>query len=386
MIPYGRQDVTQADIDAVVAVLGSDFLTQGPYVPEFESAVASKVRAKHAVAVNSATSALHIACITLGVGPGDWIWTSPISFVASANCGLYCGAMIDFVDIDPETYNICPCALEEKLLRAATLGRVPTVVVVVHMAGHPCDMAAIKRLSDQFGFKIIEDASHGIGARYDGEYIGNCAYSDIAIFSFHPVKIITTAEGGMALTNDPAIANRLQRLRSHGITRDVAQMEKSPDGSWYYEQLDLGFNYRMNDLQAALGLSQLKRLDHYVDVRRQLASRYTERLVGLPVKLPLEAESCRSSFHLYIVRIDSQRASVSHAKVFEFLRSSGVGVNLHYIPIHLQPYYQRLGFRNGMFPKAETYYSEALSLPIYPNLSHREQDHVISALEASLSE
>lgn len=386
MIPYGRQDVTQADIDAVVEVLSSDFLTQGPYVPDFESAVASKVGAKHAVAVNSATSALHIACLALGVAQGHWVWTSPISFVASANCGLYCGAMVDFVDIDPETFNMCPRALEKKLLVSKTLGRLPTVVVVVHMAGQPCDMAAIKGLSDRFGFKIIEDASHAIGARYKEGYTGDCAYSDITVFSFHPVKIITTAEGGMALTNESAIAGRLQSLRTHGITKDIAQMENAPDGLWYYEQLDLGFNYRMNDLQAALGLSQLKRLDRYVDVRRQLASKYSERLRGLPVKLPLEAEGCRSAFHLYIIRIDLQQLSARHATVFESLRSSGVGVNLHYIPIHLQPYYRRFGFRRGMFPNAENYYSQAISLPIFPSLSSKEQSHVISVLETVLSD
>ena len=384
MIPYGRQQVTQADIDAVVDVLRSDFLTQGPHVPAFERAVSSKIGVEYAVAVNSATSALHIACLALGVADGDWVWTSPISFVASANCALYCGAKVDFVDIDPETFNVSPQALEEKLLLAQVEGRLPKVVVVVHMAGQSCEMAAVRELSRRFGFKVIEDASHAIGARYKAEYVGNCAYSEITIFSFHPVKIITSAEGGMAVTNDAAIASRMRRLRTHGITKDTAEMEHRADGSWYYEQLDLGFNYRMNDLQAALGASQHHRLDQYVDARRELASAYSQHLLELPVKLHQEANGCRSSFHLYIIRLDLEKITKTHGTVFESMRKAGVGVNLHYIPIHLQPYYQRMGFKRGQFPHAEKYYSEAISLPIYPTLSYEKQGQVISALKAAL--
>jgi UDP-4-amino-4,6-dideoxy-N-acetyl-beta-L-altrosamine transaminase len=384
MIPYGRQEITQADIDAVVEVLRSDFLTQGPMVPRFEKAVADYCGAKHAVAVNSATSALHIACLALGLGPGDRLWTSPITFVASANCGLYCGAEVDFVDIDPRTYNLCPKALERKLVEAERQGRLPKIVVPVHLCGQPCDMQAIHALSQRFGFRIIEDASHAIGGKYRGEPIGNGRYSDITIFSFHPVKIITTAEGGMALTNDAELAERMALLRSHGITRDPAQMTHAPDGPWYYQQVDLGFNYRMTELQAALGVSQMERLDDYVSRRHALAKRYDEQLADLPVTLPWQHPDCYSSLHLYVIRLKRDQIGRTHREVFEALREQGIGVNLHYIPVHTQPYYQRMGFKAGDFPEAERYYAEAISLPLYPTMTTAQQDQVITALSKAL--
>lgn len=384
MIPYGRQDITQADVDAVTAVLNSDFLTQGPAVPRFEAAVASLCNARHAVAVNSATSALHVACLALGLGPGDVLWTSPITFVASANCALYCGAEVSFVDIDPRTYNLCPQALERKLAAAERGGRLPKIVVPVHMCGQPCDMQAIHELAKRYGFRIIEDASHAVGARYCGQPVGNCLYSDITVFSFHPVKIITTAEGGMALTNDDSIANRMSLLRSHGITRDAAQMTHAPDGPWYYQQIDLGFNYRMTELQAALGLSQLVRLEDYVRRRHVLAERYDEGLSELPLTLPWRRPDCYSAFHLYAIRVEEGAARRSRMEVFKFLRENGIGVNLHYIPVHTQPYYQRLGFMQGDYPEAESYYAEAISLPLYPGLDTGQQDQVIDTVRRAL--
>lgn len=385
MIPYGRQKITQADIDAVVGVLRSDFLTQGPMVPLFERSVAEYCGARHAVAVNSATSALHIACLALGLGPGDRLWTSPITFVASANCALYCGAEVDFVDIDPRTYNLCPIALEQKLLEAELAGKLPKVVVPVHLCGQPCDMAAIHALSQRFGFRIIEDASHAIGGKYRGEPIGNGRYSDITIFSFHPVKIITTAEGGMALTNDAALAERMALLRSHGITRDPAQMTHAADGPWYYQQIDLGFNYRMTELQAALGVSQMARLDEYVAGRHALAARYDELLAGLPLRTPWQHPDSYSGLHLYVIRLQLDKLSRTHRQVFETLREQGIGVNLHYIPVHTQPYYERMGFKAGDYPESERYYAEAISLPMYPTMSDEEQLQVVAALHAALA-
>jgi UDP-4-amino-4,6-dideoxy-N-acetyl-beta-L-altrosamine transaminase len=384
MIPYGRQEITQADIDTVVEVLRSDFLTQGPMVPRFEKSVADYCGAQHAVAVNSATSALHIACLALGLGPGDRLWTSPITFVASANCGLYCGAEVDFVDIDPRTYNLCPKALERKLVEAEQQGRLPKIVVPVHLCGQPCDMQAIHALSQRFGFRIIEDASHAIGGKYRGEPIGNGRYSDITIFSFHPVKIITTAEGGMALTNDAELAERMALLRSHGITRDPAQMTHAPDGPWYYQQIDLGFNYRMTELQAALGVSQMQRLDDYVSRRHALARRYDEQLADLPVTLPWQHPDSYSGLHLYVIRLKLDQIDRTHREVFEALREQSIGVNLHYIPVHTQPYYQRMGFKAGDFPEAERYYAEAISLPMYPAMTTAQQDQVITALSKAL--
>lgn len=384
MIPYGRQDITQDDIDAVVAVLRSDFLTQGPQVPRFEAAVAEKVGAAFSVAVNSATSALHIACLALDLGPGDWLWTSPITFVASANCGLYCGAQVDFVDIDPRTYNLCPQKLEQKLISAEQVGRLPKVVVPVHLCGQPCDMQAIHALAVRFGFKIIEDASHAIGGKYKGEPIGGCRYSDITVFSFHPVKIITTAEGGLALTNDAVLANRMALFRSHGITRDAAEMTHASDGPWYYQQIELGFNYRMTELQAALGLSQMARLDQYVTRRHQLAQQFDERLAELPVTIPWQHPLGYSGLHLYVIRLQLDKIGKTHRQVFESLRDQGVGVNLHYIPVHTQPHYQHMGFKLGDFPAAECYYAEAISLPMYATLTDEQQDAVISALARAL--
>ncbi len=383
-IPYGRQDITDADIAAVVAVLRSDWLTQGPAVPRFEDAVARYCGAQHAIAVNSATSALHIACLALGLGPGDRLWTSPITFVASANCGLYCGAEVDFVDIDPCTYNLCPKALEHKLLEAEQQGRLPKVVVAVHLCGQSCDMQAIHALSRRFGFCIIEDASHAIGGRYQGEPVGNCRYSDITVFSFHPVKIITTGEGGMALTNDAGLAKRMALLRSHGITRDPAQMTHGPDGPWYYQQIELGFNYRMTELQAALGVSQMDRIDDYVRRRHALAERYDARLAGLPLTLPWQHPDSYSGLHLYVIRLKLDQIDRTHREVFEALRGQGIGVNLHYIPVHTQPYYQRMGFRAGDFPEAERYYAEAISLPMYPTMTESQQDQVVAAIAEAL--
>jgi UDP-4-amino-4,6-dideoxy-N-acetyl-beta-L-altrosamine transaminase len=381
MIPYGRQEITQSDIDAVVAVLRSDSLTQGPVVPKFEQAVADHCEASHALAVNSATSALHIACLALGLGPGDWLWTSPITFVASANCGLYCGAQVDFVDIDARTYNLCPQALERKLIVAEREGRLPKVVVPVHLCGQPCDMQAIHALAQRFGFKIVEDASHAIGGKYKGEPIGNCHYSDITVFSFHPVKIITTAEGGMALTNNAELASKMALLRSHGITRDPTQMTHEADGPWYYQQIELGFNYRMTELQAALGLSQMARLDEYVARRHKLARRYNQLLVELPVTTPWQHPDSYSGLHLYVIRLQLDEVKLSHRQVFEALREGGIGVNLHYIPVYTQPYYRRVGYRPDFFPQAQSYYREAISLPMYQTLTDGQQDRVVSVLK-----
>ena len=353
MIRYGQQDITQADIDAVTSALKSVNLTQGPAIPLFEESVKAHTGVKYAVAVNSATSALHIACLALGLEPGDWLWTTPNTFVASANCGLYCGARIDFVDIDSRTYNLCPKALERKLVQAEKDGTLPKIVVPVHLCGQPCDMVAIHALSQRYGFKIIEDASHAIGGRYRGEAIGNCQYSDITVFSFHPVKIITTAEGGMAVTNDGAIAEQLGLLRSHGITRDPGLMTQSMDGPWYYQQVALGYNYRMTDLQAALGASQMTRLDQYVQRRHEIAARYNELLTDLPLTLPWQHPDSYSAYHLYVIRLKSGEVAATHLEVFEALRSRQIMVNLHYIPVHTQPYYQQMGFRRGDYPEAE---------------------------------
>lgn len=384
MIPYGRQEITQSDIDAVVGVLQSDFLTQGPMVPRFEQTVADSCGVAHALAVNSATSALHIACLALGLGPGDRLWTTPVTFVASANCGHYCGAQVDFVDIDPRSYNLSPQALERKLIAAEKAGTLPKIVVPVHLCGQPCEMEAIHRLSQRFGFKIIEDASHAIGGKYQGEPIGNCRFSDITIFSFHPVKIITTAEGGMALTNDPQLAEKMGLLRSHGITRDPALMTHEADGPWYYQQVALGFNYRMSDLQAALGVSQMTRLHEYVARRHQLAARYNELLASLPITIPWQHPDSYSGLHLYVIRLQLDKISSSHRAVFESLRQQGIGVNLHYIPVHTQPYYQKMGFNAGDYPEAEKYYTEAISLPMYPTMTEVQQDQVIAALRGAL--
>ena len=384
MIPYGRQEITQEDIDAVVQVLESDFLTQGPKVPEFENTVANHVGARFGVAVNSATSALHIACAALGLGDGDWLWTSPVTFVASANCGLYCGAKVDFVDIDPRTYNLCPDAIERKLEQAREQDRLPKVVVPVHLCGQPCDMKRIKALSERYGFRIVEDASHAIGGKYQGEFIGSGRYSDITVFSFHPVKIVTTAEGGMAVTNDAELAQRMEMLRSHGITRDRARMTHEPDGPWYYQQVELGFNYRMTELQAALGLSQMTRLDDFVKRRHELARRYDEMLADFPVVTPWQHPDSYSGLHLYVIRLKLTEIRASHREVFESLRNQGIGVNLHYIPVHTQPFYEAMGFAPDDFPESMRYYNEAISIPMYHGLTFEQQDAVVEALKQAL--
>lgn len=381
MIPYGRQDISEQDINAVVDVLKSDFLTQGPQVPLFEAALKEACNVQYAAAVNSATSALHIACLALGLGERDWLWTTPNTFVASANCGLYCGAQVDFVDIDPRTYNLCAGALEKKLIAAKAANKLPKVVVPVHFSGQPCDMQAIHKLSKAYGFSIIEDASHAIGGKYQGEPIGNCRYSDITVFSFHPVKIVTTAEGGAAVTNNAKLAQAMELLRSHGVTRDTSLMTQPSEGPWYYEQVDLGFNYRMTELQAALGVSQMQRLDTFVARRHELAARYNELLKDLPITLPWQHEDSYSGLHLYVIRLQLDNIDKTHLEVFQGMRDAGILVNLHYIPVHTQPYYQVLGFEQGDFPQAEQYYKEAISLPMFPTMTESQQDEVVAVLK-----
>lgn len=385
MIPYGRQDINQQDIDAVVKVLKSDFLTQGPQVPAFEQSITEACNARYAVAVNSATSALHIACLALGLGKDDWLWTTPNTFVASANCGLYCGAKVDFVDIDPRTYNLCAKQLEQKLIAAEKVGKLPKIVIPVHFSGQSCDMQAIDKLAKNYGFNVIEDASHAIGGKYKNAPIGNGRYSDITIFSFHPVKIVTSAEGGAAVTNNADLAEKLSLLRSHGITRDENLMTQPMDGPWYYQQIALGFNYRMTEMQAALGLSQMQRLEEFVTKRHQLADRYNELLQELPITLPWQHPDSYSAMHLYVIRLSLEQNTTSHLEAFNAMRAAGILVNLHYIPVHMQPYYQQLGFKAGQFPQAERYYQEAMSLPMYPALTQEQQNTICSTLKAILS-
>ncbi len=380
-IPYGRQHIEQEDIDSVIAVLQSDYLTQGPAVERFEALVREAVGAKHAVAMNSATSALHVACLALDVGPGDMVWTSANSFVASSNCALYCGADIDFVDTDAATFNMSAAALKAKLATAQTENRLPKVVIPVHLCGQPCDMKSIGALAKEYGFKIIEDASHAIGARYQGEPIGNCAWSDITVFSFHPVKIVTTAEGGCATTQHAELAEKMQLLRSHGITRDPKLMSKEPDGPWYYEQIGLGLNYRMTDMQAALGCSQMRRLHDFVARRHELAERYDKMLKGIPIDLPWRHSDCYSGFHLYVIQLRLDEITRTHRQVFDELRARGIGVNVHYIPIYLQPYYAGLGFKPGHCPQAERYYSRSISIPLFHAMSNQQQDRVVEVMK-----
>ena len=386
MIPYGHQDISEDDVAAVNEVLRSDFLTQGPAVPRFETQLAAYCGAQHAVAVNSATSALHIACLALGVGPGDWLWTSPNTFVASANCALYCGAKVDFVDIDPHTYNMSADALSKKLERAEQERRLPKVVVPVHFGGQSCDMLGIRALGDRYGFRIIEDASHAIGGKYQGAPVGNCRYSDVAVFSFHPVKIITTGEGGVAVTNDAELADRMARLRSHGITRDPARMYGESDGPWYYQLIELGWNYRMTDIQAALGCSQMKRLDEFVERRTALADRYDHLLANNGLSLPHRDSASASAWHLYVIGWNEVDSGVSRLDAFTRLRAAGIGVNVHYIPVHLQPYYRRFGFRAGQYPNAEAYYARAITLPLYASLTEAQQDTVMEELRGVIRE
>jgi len=384
MIPYGKQDINQVDIDSVVNVLQSDFLTQGPQVPLFEKKVAKYCQVDYATAVNSATSALHIACLALDLKKDDWLWTSPNSFVASANCGLYCGAKVDFVDIDMTTYNLSISELSKKLVRAKKENKLPKVLVPVHFAGQSSDMKKIHSLSKEYGFKIIEDASHAIGGKYLNQPIGCCQYSDITVFSFHPVKIITSAEGGMATTNDVNLSERMKLIRSHGISRNQRLMDKLSEGDWYYEQVDLGFNYRMNDLQAALGLSQMQRLDEFVTKRHTLQERYDLLLERLPIIMPYQDKDCYSSLHLYPIQIDFDSIKKTRKQVFDELRKNGVGVNVHYIPIHLHPYYKKLQFKEEDFPNSELYYSKAITIPLFNSMTIEQQDDVVNALKLVL--
>ncbi len=386
MIPYGKQDISKQDIDAVTDVLCSDFITQGDQVPLFEKTLTNYCGAAHGVAVNSGTSALHIACLALGVGKGDWVWTSPISFVASANCALYCGAKVDFVDIDPRTYNLDPAALSKKLVEAKKQGRLPKVVIPVHLAGQSCDMQSIKRLSDEYGFAIIEDASHAIGGCYRDNKIGSCEFSDITVFSFHPVKLVTTAEGGAALTNQKALAKKMAYFRCHGITRNEEEMTEESHGPWFYQQVALGFNYRMTDLQAALGTSQMQRLDAFVQKRHQLIQRYNDTLSSLPLTLPFQSEDSYSASHLYIIRLVLDDISISHRQVFTRLREAGIGVNLHYIPIYKQPYFQSLGVQYDACPHAEAYYQEAISLPMFSALEDEDFTRIVTVLARILND
>ncbi|MBK8754237.1 MAG: UDP-4-amino-4,6-dideoxy-N-acetyl-beta-L-altrosamine transaminase [Candidatus Competibacteraceae bacterium] len=383
MIPYGRQNIDEADIAAVVATLRSDFLTQGPAVEQFESAVAMRCNARFAVAVNSATSALWLAYRALGLGPGDRLWTSPNTFVATANAALHLGAEVDFVDIDPDTYNLCPKRLAEKLAVAEAAGRLPKIVTPVHFAGQPCDLPAIAELAVRYGFRVVEDASHAIGASYQGEPVGSCRWSDLTVFSFHPVKIMTTGEGGMVLGRDPALATRLVELRSHGVTRDPQRMQRECEGGWYYEQIDLGWNFRLTDIQAALGTSQLNRLDAFLAQRQELADRYDRELAGLPLMRPGRDPAADSAWHLYVVRLAGD--GTIRRQVFNALRQQGIGVNVHYIPVHIQPYYQAMGFTVGAYPEAERYYQQAISLPLFAGLTLEQQNQVIERLQEALS-
>jgi UDP-4-amino-4,6-dideoxy-N-acetyl-beta-L-altrosamine transaminase len=385
MIPYGKQNINQNDIEAVLKVLESDFITQGPVVPEFEKKISNYCKSKYAVAVNSATSALHIACKALDLKSGDIAWTSPNTFVASSNCVLYCDAKIDFVDIDPLTGNISIEKLEEKLIKAKKENKLPKVVIPVHMTGEPCDMQSIDRLRKEYNFKVIEDASHAIGAKHKGSNIGDCKYSDIVVFSFHPVKIITTAEGGMACTNSEKLFNKMNLLRSHGITRDPNMMNQKPHGSWYYQQIEIGFNYRMTEIQAALGYSQMDRIDSFIKKRHEIASVYDSKLSNLPLKLPYRDVNNFSSLHLYVIRLQIDNKDINHKFIFESLRDNGIGVNLHYIPVHYHPYYMNLGFEKGMFPESEKYYDEAISIPLHPSLDDENIHKVITTITNLLS-
>jgi UDP-4-amino-4,6-dideoxy-N-acetyl-beta-L-altrosamine transaminase len=383
-IPYARQSISEADIEAVVEVLRSDWLTQGPGIARFEQVVAAYCGARNAVAVSNGTAALHLACLALELGPGELLWTSANTFAASANCARYCGADVDFVDIDPQTYNLSIPALEAKLAQAQRAGRLPKILVPVHFGGQPCDMQAIGALAARYGFRVVEDASHAVGAECGSARIGACTHSDIAVFSFHPVKILTTGEGGMLLTNDAALARRLRLLRTHGITRDESEMSGVSEGPWYYEQVALGYNYRMTDFQAALGESQMRRLEDFLARRRELARRYDGALSGLPLSTPAEGPGGRSAWHLYVIQLDLEALAVSRRTVFERMRAGGVQVNVHYIPVHLQPYYRRLGFKKGDFPASERFYERALSLPLHYGLSTADQDRVCGTLRECL--
>jgi UDP-4-amino-4,6-dideoxy-N-acetyl-beta-L-altrosamine transaminase len=384
MIPYGKQDINQADINSIISVLKSDFLTQGPQVPLFEKIVSDYCGVEYGVAVNSATSALHIACLALGLGEGDWLWTSPNTFVASANCGLYCGAKVDFVDVNPLTHNLSSEELEKKLIQAKKDNKLPKIVIPVHFSGQSCNMKKIHSLSQEYDFKIIEDASHAIGGKYLDQSIGGCQYSNITVFSFHPVKIITTAEGGLATTNDKKLLTRMQLFRSHGVTRNPELMTKEAEGEWCYQQVDLGFNYRMTELQAALGVSQMERLDEFVAMRHQLQKRYDELLEDLPITTPYQDLNSYSALHLYPIQIQTDKVKSTRKEIFEALRASGIGANIHYIPVHTQPYYENMGFKKGDYPNAESYYESVISIPMFQGLTIEMQDEVLNVLKKVL--
>jgi len=386
MIPYGRQDIDQDDVDAVVEVLRSDYLTQGTVVPAFEKAISDYCQASHAIATSNATAALHIACLALGLRKGDSVWTSAITFVASANCALFCGAEVDFVDIDPVSYNMSMDCLEAKLVGAAKTGKLPKIVIPVHMCGQSCEMERLSLLSKKYQFHVIEDASHAIGGKYKGRPVGSCQFSAITVFSFHPVKIITTGEGGIALTNDSALARRMQLFRSHGITAEPAELQPRPnDEIWNYQQHFLGFNYRLTEIQAALGLSQLTKIDRFVSKRHEIAAYYDTEFQGLPLKTPEQHPDSYSSFHLYPVRLNLDEVGITQRECYDYLRANGILVNLHYIPVYRQPYFESLGFLQGYCPESEKYFKEAISLPMFPRLTSDEQNYVVSKLREALS-
>ncbi len=376
MIPYAKQSISEQDIEAVNEVLRSDFITQGPVISQFEEAVAKYCGAKFAIAVSHGTAALHLACLALEVRVGDIVWTSPNSFVASANCAIYCNAEVDFIDIDPDTYNICIDSLTLKLQQAEKDNRIPKVIIPVHFSGQPCDMKALKSLSKKYGFLIIEDAAHALGAEYTDQKVGSCAYSELTIFSFHPAKMITSGEGGMIMTNNPQLADKIKRLSTHGITRETGLMTEESHGGWYYQQLDLGYNYRITDIQAALGLSQLRCLDEFISKRKKLAERYNHQLQSLPLTMPWQNPEAQSSWHLYVIRLNLKQLKIDRKSVFEQLRQAGIGVHVHYIPIHTQPFYQERGFRQGDFPESESYYQEALTLPLFTDLTEEQVDFI----------
>jgi len=382
LIPYGRQSVSEEDINLVKSVLESDFLTQGPFVPKFEEAIASITNSKYCIAANSATSCLHLGCLSLSIGKGDIVWTSPISFVASSNAALYCGATVDFVDIDEQTFNMCPLILEQKLKEAKSLDSLPKLLIVVHMCGNPADMKAIKKLSIKYGFKIMEDASHAIGSSIDDIKTGSCKYSDLCVFSFHPVKIITTGEGGVITTNNEALAERIQLFRSHGITRNPSMLENQDEGPWFYEQHLLGYNYRLTDIQAALGLSQLKQLKNFIEKRNDLAQLYTESLLGLPINFQKISPSNYSSYHLFVLVIDPALTSKQRIDLFKHLHNDQISANVHYIPIHLQPYYVSQGFKKGDFPISEKYYNNAITVPLFPSMTSQMFDQVTNSIQS----
>jgi UDP-4-amino-4,6-dideoxy-N-acetyl-beta-L-altrosamine transaminase len=367
-LPYGSHLITEQDIAAVTSALLSPQITQGPLVPQFESEVASLIECQYAVAFNSATSALHVACLALDLCPGDWLWTSPTTFVASANCALYCGANIDFVDIDIRSGLMDTALLEHKLKIAKSQNKLPKIIIPVHLSGTSCDMQKISSLSSEYGFSVIEDASHAIGASYRSQPVGSCLYSDICIFSFHPVKIITTAEGGLASTNSSILHRRMQELRSHGITKDTSKFINKNSPPWAYEQQYLGMNYRLSELHAALGISQLSRLSNIVDRRNELLVRYKQSLSDLPLTFLEIPTDCRSSVHLCIVRFDDELPA-TQLNFYNYFHQNNIGVQVHYTPVHLQPYYQSLGFKSGDFPNSERYAQSSMSLPLYPSIS-----------------